>query len=187
MRILEAVQKDAKNAKRLGWFLIVAGVLAVLAPFAAGLSVAILVGVLLVFAGVAQLALAARTGMFGDGLPVLLFGVLALIAGVYMIARPGLALATLTLLLAVYFVVSGVVEVIGAFSARPASGWGLVLCGGVISFVLGIMIWRQFPVSGVWAVGILVGLHMLFRGTTLVTIGGAVSRATDAALQARDG
>jgi uncharacterized membrane protein HdeD (DUF308 family) len=52
-------------------------------------------------------------------------------------------------------------------------GWGWALFGGVVSLVLGIMIWRQFPVSGTWAIGILFGVHMLFTGFAMMGIGSA--------------
>ncbi len=187
MKIIEGVRKNAKTAKWVGVLLIIAGVVSLFAPLAAGISVAMLVGVLLAFSGISQLVLSFRAGSFGEGLLIFVFGALALVAGVYMLAMPGVALASLTLLLAGYFFVSGVFEVIGAFGAKPMQGWGWLLFGGIVSVVLGIMIWRQFPVSGVWAVGVLVGVHLLMNGMTLTAIAGTVGRAAKAVDEAIDG
>lgn len=180
MKIIEGVRKNAKTAKWVGVLLIIAGIVSLIAPLAAGISVALIVGALLAFSGISQLILAFRAGSFGEGLLVFLFGLLGAVVGFYMLAQPGVALASLTLVLAAYFVATGIFEVIGAFGARPMQGWGWLLFGGIVSVVLGIMIWRQFPVSGVWAVGVLVGVHLLMNGMTLTAIAGAVGGAASA-------
>jgi len=159
----------------------IAGVLALLSPFIAGLSVAIAVGVLLIASGVSRLFLAFRLGSFGVGLLVFVLGVLSIVIGGYMVSRPGMALATLTLVLAVYFFVHGVFEIIWAFRLRPIKGWGWTLFSGVAALALGIMIWRQFPMSGMWAVGTLAGIHMIFGGSSVTSIcSGARSEAKGA-------
>jgi uncharacterized membrane protein HdeD (DUF308 family) len=106
-----------------------------------------------------------------------LLGVLSVVAGGYMIAQPVAALATLTLFLAGYFIASGILEAIAAFGARPERGWGLLLFSAIVSVLLGVMIWRQFPFSGVWAVGVLVGVKLIIAGWALIAIGGAVKAA----------
>ena len=116
-----------------------------------------------------------------QGLLFALFGVLSLVAGGYMMSQPVAALATLTLFLAAYFVASGILQIVAGFRARPEPGWGLVAFGGVVSLVLGVIIWRQFPISGIWAVGTLVGIQLLFSGWTLIAVGGLAKRAVQAA------
>ena len=69
----------------------------------------------------------------------------------------------------------------GAFSVRPEQGWGWLLVGGVISLLLGIMIWRQFPLSGAWAVGVLVGIRLIFAGWTMIMLGATGHAAAKAA------
>lgn len=174
MKIIEGVKKNAKTARWVGVLLIITGIVSIFAPLAAGISVSILVGILLAFGGISQLILAFRAGSFGEGLLVFLFGLLGAVVGFYMLAQPDVALASLTLVLAGYFFVTGILEVIGAFGARPTKGWGWLLFGGIMSVILGIIIWRQFPVSGVWAVGVLVGVQLLMNGITLLAIAGTV-------------
>ena len=176
MTILDTIRKDVKTAKWVGWLLVIAGILALLSPLVAGLSITMMVGVLLIIGGISQLLVVFRAGSFGSGLVLVLLGGLTLIAGIYMVTQPVAALGALTLFLAAYFVVSGIVEIFAAFGAKPADGWGWLLFGGIVSLLLGTMIWRQFPVSGVWAIGVLVGVRMLMSGMTFITIGGAAGR-----------
>ena len=177
MSIIETIKKDAKTSKWVGVLLLIAGFLALVAPLGAGLSLTVMIGVLLLMSGAAQLVLVFKAGSFGEGLLLAIFAALSLIAGGYMLSQPVSALATLTLFLAGYFIASGVVQVIGAFGARPQQGWGWLLFGGIISFMLGVMIWRQFPISGVWAVGTLVGVQLMMSGWTLIAVGGLAKSA----------
>jgi len=73
--------------------------------------------------------------------------------------------------LAIYFLVDGISEIIAAFRIKPDQGWGWVFFNGVVAVVLGLMIWRQWPVSGAWAIGVLVGIHILLTGWTMIILG----------------
>ena len=110
---------------------------------------------------------------WGKGILVFALGLLTLLVGLYMVVRPGLALATLTLVLAIYFFVDGIVEIIEAFDLKPLKGWGWMLFGGIVSVVLGIMIWRGWPDRSLLFVGILVGIKLIFAGWAMVGIGAA--------------
>jgi uncharacterized membrane protein HdeD (DUF308 family) len=174
---LGVIKRHAGVGIAVGIIAIVAGVAALLSPLVAGLSIAIAVGVLIVASGLSRLFLAFKMGSFGHGLLVFLLGLLSIVVGGYMVSRPGMALATLTLVLAVYFAVDGVFQIIWSFRLRPIKGWGWSLFSGVVSLALGIMIWRQFPVSGMWAVGTLAGIHMIFGGSSIASICGAARGA----------
>ena len=153
--------------------MMIGGFLSIVVPFAAGLSVTIIVGALLLISGATQIMVVFRSGSVSEhGLQVFI-GILGLVAGIYMVFQPVAALATLTLFLAAYFIASGILESIAAFGARPAKGWGMLLFAGIVSLVLGLMIWQQYPLSGAWAVGILVGVKLILVGWTLFVIGGA--------------
>ena len=172
MPLVDMIKQQAKTAKWVGVLLLITGVLSLIAPLASGLSIAVMIGTLFIIFGAAQFVVAFRAGAFGEGLLLALLALLSLVAGVYMISQPVAALATLTLFLAGYFIVSGIVEAFGAFSARPTQGWGWLLFGGIVSIALGVMIWRQFPLSGAWAIGTLVGVRMIMSGWTLIAVGG---------------
>jgi uncharacterized membrane protein HdeD (DUF308 family) len=174
MNLVASIQKSAGTAKWVGIFMIIAGILSIASPLAAGLSVTMVAGSMLLVTGIAQMVLAFRSGSFGEGLGIVLLGLLAVLAGGYMLFQPGAAMGVLTLFLAGTFVAQGIVEMLGAFGARPRQGWGWLLFGGIVSLLLGIMIWRQFPISGVWAIGTLVGVRLLMGGTSLTAIGSTV-------------
>jgi uncharacterized membrane protein HdeD (DUF308 family) len=168
--MLSTIKRHAGLGMALGIGIAIAGVLAVISPLVAGLSVTIAVGVLLIVSGVSRLFLAFKMGSFGRGLLMFALGGATLIAGGYLVARPGMGLATLTVVLAVYLFVNGVLEIIWAFRLRPIKGWGWALFSGIAALALGIMIWRQFPVSGMWAVGTLAGIHMIFAGSSTASL-----------------
>ena len=179
--VLGTIKRHAGVGMAVGILIAVAGILALIAPLAAGLSIAIAVGVLLVVSGLSRMFFAFKMGSLGPGLLMFLIGAMGVLFGGYMLARPGMALATITLVLAAYFMVNGGFEIIWAFRLRPIKGWGWTLFSGIVSLILGIMIWRQFPVSGVWAVGTLAGIHMIFGGSSVASLCGAArSAAKDA-------
>lgn len=156
----------------LGWsiglsvLMIVAGILAIVVPPAAGIAVAILVAWLLVFSGVAHLVFAWFTRTTGGFIWELLVGVLYIIVGGYLLLHPVAGLATLTLALAIYLFAEGVLEFILSFRLRPMPGWGWLLFDGVITLILAVLIWRTWPSSTEWVIGTLVGISMLFSGIT---------------------
>ena len=175
--MLGTVKRHAGIGMALGIGIAVAGVLAVFSPLVAGLSVTIAVGVLLIVSGVSRLFLAFKMGSFGRGLLMFVLGVLTLVAGGYLVARPGMGLATLTLVLAAYLFVEGLFEIIYAFRLRPIKGWGWTLFSGIAALVLGVMICRQFPVSGMLAVGTIAGIHMIFAGSSMASLSRAARGA----------
>ncbi len=174
---LQALRKNAGVITGTGIGLVILGVLALLAPLLTGVTTALLAGVLILIAGLAQLALATQAKSWGAGLVTAIGGILALICGGVMIAHPLLGLDFLTLLLVGFFLVDGISRVVCAFQLRPTRGWGWLLFGGVVSLLLGVLIWRQWPLSGAWAIGTLLGIEMLFVGTWLISVASAAKRS----------
>jgi len=174
--LIGAIRRNAGLTVASGVVLVIAGLLAILSPFVAGLSITIMVGAMLALSGISQCFLAFRAGAFGRALVVFIVGVLMTIAGIYMINQPVSGLATLTLILMAYLIASGVLEIIVAFQLKPADGWGIELFNGAVTLVLGVLLWRQFPLSGAWAIGILFGIKMLFSGWAFVFIGRGVKK-----------
>ena len=180
--------KDAK--KNAGWLIalgvvsIVVGFMAIGSPLVAGTSVAAVVGFLMLVAGLSQLVGSFRAGSFGSGALGFLGGLLTSLAGLLMFLRPLFGLGALAILLGIYFFVDGFSEIALAFRVRPEKGWGWMLFSGVLAILLGILIFRQWPLSGALAMGMLVGIHLLFRGFSLVAIGmaarGGLSDAQEA-------
>jgi uncharacterized membrane protein HdeD (DUF308 family) len=84
------------------------------------------------------------------------------------------AAGLLTILIGVFLFADGVVEIIGSFSLSRESGRAWMLIGGICSIALAVMIWRQYPLVGSWALGILLGIRLFFIGLVMVTSGSAV-------------
>ena len=169
--ITNAAATGGRNMKLFGIITIILGILAIASPLIVGLSVALLVGLFVVAGGIARMIWAFRTGSLGKGLLTFAIGGLTLLCGVALVTHPLFASGVLTIILAVYFVLDGVFEVAAAIRMRPSSGWGWLLVCGVISFLLGLMIWQQFPLSGAWAIGILLGFKLLLVGMTMIGVG----------------
>jgi uncharacterized membrane protein HdeD (DUF308 family) len=170
-----------KSASRLGmlWGIltILFGLFAIGSPLYTGLAVAVMVGMALVAAGVSMTVFAFQAPSLGRGILKLLFGALTVVVGIAVLAQPGMALAKLTLLLGAYFIADGVMTMIVAFNVKPQPGWGWMTFNGVVTIALGWMILKGWPLSGVWAIGVLVGIRLLFAGITMLTLGTAGSQA----------
>jgi uncharacterized membrane protein HdeD (DUF308 family) len=164
-------RQASKASVAFGAVLSVLGIFAVIAPLFAGIAVTVLIGLLLLAAGTAEMIFAFQAGSFGKGVLRFLFGGLSLLVGVVVLAAPAANLGVLTIVLAVFFVIGGVTDIVLAFKLRPVDGWGWTLFSGVVSIVLGIFIVAQWPVSGIWAVGIYVGVRMLMHGWMLMALG----------------
>jgi uncharacterized membrane protein HdeD (DUF308 family) len=96
--------------------------------------------------------------------------ILAIIAGILLIADPLAGVASLTLIIGIYFFVDGIFRVILAFQLKPSRHWSWVLFNGIAMIILGILIWSQWPFSAVWVLGVLVGLGLLFSGIAAVVL-----------------
>ena len=156
--------------------MIAAGVLAICVPVIAGIAVTALVGWLLVFSGLLHLAFAWRAGRAGAVVWEILLGVLYGGIGFYLLASPVGGLASLTLAIAIYLLIEGVLEFVLSFRLRPAPGSGWLLVDGIITLVLAVMIWSTWPSSALWVVGTLVGISMFFSGITRLMLSLAVRR-----------
>jgi len=153
-----------------GVLLMVCGVLALAGPAFAGEAVITVIGVLLLLAGGVQIIGVFRAEKGRGEWAALVQGIIKAAAGVGVLAHPLLGLSFLTLLLTVFFVAEGLWKAYSSFAYRPASGWLAVLGSGVLSVLLGVMLWYDWPVSGLWAVGILVGVDLLATGVALVAV-----------------
>ncbi len=155
---------------------IVFGVIAIATPALAGTAVVMVIGAVLLIAGVFQTVQGLRAESWSSRLLPLILGLVTALCGLGVLGHPLLGLSFLTLLLVAFFVIEGIWKIVASFSYRPASGWLLMLASGVIALVLGLLIWRQWPVSGLWAVGILVGVDLLSTGVSMVALAATVRR-----------
>jgi len=149
---------------------LVGGVLALANPFAATLAATLMAGWTFAVLGVIQIVQAFRLRGWGGFVWSLLFGVLTLVVGISLIFNPLSGMVSLTLLVAVLFLVMGVTKVMYGVSLRPISGWGWVLVSGLVSLVLGVMILADFPYSATAVLGILLGIELLSNGVLFLLL-----------------
>jgi uncharacterized membrane protein HdeD (DUF308 family) len=167
--------------KRWMWFFGLGVVLIVLGAIALGASVFVtlasmlLIGWLLIAGGVLEVihAFACKewSGFFID----LLSGLLYVAVGFMIVANPEISAISLTLLIALFLIFGGTFKIAVAITSRYQH-WGWLLLSGVVTLALGIMIWRQWPLSGLWVVGLFVGIDMILNGWSLVMLGIAAKR-----------
>jgi uncharacterized membrane protein HdeD (DUF308 family) len=165
----------------LSVLLIIAGILAIVVPPIAGVGITIFVGWLLVFSGAMHIVYGWQSRAKGSLIWELLVGLVYIGAGVYLLWNPIAGLVTLTLGLAIYLFFEAVLEFVLAIRSRPAPGSGWLFLDSIITLILGFLILRTWPASSAWAIGLLVGISMLFSGTARLMIslaGRRVIRAT---------
>lgn len=146
--------------------MILAGIAAIAMPPVAGLAVNIVVAWLLLFSGAMHLVFAWYTRTVGAAAWEALLGLVYGTIAIYLLAQPVAGLVALTLALAIYLFLEAVLEFAawGVLRRLPGAGW--LLFDGVITLILAVMIWRTWPSSTEWVIGTLVGISMLFSGTS---------------------
>jgi uncharacterized membrane protein HdeD (DUF308 family) len=92
-----------------------------------------------------------------------------------LVVNPGFGAVSLTLLLAAFFLVGGIFRLVTAAAMRPPS-WGWLAASGIVTLLLGILIWSEWPVSGLWVIGLFIGIDMVFSGTWLIMLALAARR-----------
>jgi uncharacterized membrane protein HdeD (DUF308 family) len=146
--------------------MILAGVLAIVVPPAAGIAATLLIGWLLIFMGAMHLVFAWHTRAAGGWIAGLLLGIVYLFAGFYILLHPVAGLAALTLLLASYLFVEAILEFALSWRMRPLAGTGWLMVDGIVTLVLAILIGFTWPSNSPWVIGTLLGISMIFSGTS---------------------
>ena len=160
----------------LSVLMIGAGLLAIGIPLVAGVAVATLVAWLLLFSGALHLALAWRSHTAGSVVWEILLGLAYGAIAFYILAQPLAGLVSLTLAVAIYLFVEGVLEFILWLQLRAAPGRAWLLIDGIVTLVLAAMIWSTWPSSAAWVIGTLVGISMFFSGISRLVLSLAVRR-----------
>ncbi|MHC4716926.1 MAG: HdeD family acid-resistance protein [Planctomycetota bacterium] len=156
------------------------GVAAMLMPQLSSLAVNLMLGWALLASGIIQTISAIATRAAGGVAIKLLRGGVFIVAGLLLLFRPFEGVLTLTLLLAAFLVVEGIAEVVTAVQVRRTRGWGWLLASGLAAVLLGVFIWMQWPLSGNWALGLMVGIKLLLLGWAMVMMSVAVRAASHA-------
>ncbi len=158
-----------------GWFLalgivlILVGGAAISMAFVASLATVVVIGMFALIAAGAQIASALWARQWEGVFLHLLVGVLYGVFGFLILSKPGVALVTMTLLLAAVLLVSGAFRIAMAATLR-FHNWGWAFASGVISLLLGLMIWQDLPEAALWVIGTFAGIDLIFTGWTWVML-----------------
>jgi uncharacterized membrane protein HdeD (DUF308 family) len=174
------LQEFRRNA---GWFLALGIILVILGTIALGRSIfvtlasVIFFGWLLVVGGVAEAVQAFWQRQWGGFFLHLLGGVLYVVVGLIVVANPGVSAVALTLVVALFFLIAGAFRIIGALTMRFPE-WRWVLLNGAVTLLLGLLIWRQWPFSGLWVIGLFIGIDLIFTGWAWIMLSLTARRLT---------
>jgi uncharacterized membrane protein HdeD (DUF308 family) len=166
------VERKSGWAIGLGLLMIVLGIVAIAAPVVTSFAFNLVLGWLFIFGGIFQAIYAFRHHQRGSSLVLsVILALIALIAGILLVANPLAGVLSLTLLVGIYFFVDGIFRVFLAFQLKPQPRWGWVLVNGILAIILGILIWSQWPFNATWLLGLLVGIGLLMNGFATVIYG----------------
>jgi uncharacterized membrane protein HdeD (DUF308 family) len=160
-----------------GVLLAMLGLIAVAAPLAAGVAVEVFVGLMVLCRGIMLFYYGIKIRHWGRrfgtymGIGSLVLGVLSVAVGALLLINPLAGLEILTLVVAMYLVIGGGFEMLHAIELGAVRGWPFLLLTGFLTVLLGLLLWRQWPLSGHWAIGIIVGCSFILSGGSLAMLG----------------
>ncbi len=159
----------------LGIALIVLGMIMFSFPVITTLWTVAFLGALLLAGGVMEVVAAFWCRDWSGFFLALLSGILGIVVGLMLLGNPIAGSETLTVLLASFLFVGGIFKTVAALAHR-FGGWAWLLVSGVIDIVLGVLIWRELPWSGLTIIGFLVGISVVFRGVSWLMLGFALKQ-----------
>jgi len=168
------LKQHSRILKIEGGLLVALGLLAIVVPRMFTFGIELLIGIVLLVTGLLSAVRAIRLqGLPGTGM-ALMYGILAALVGILLLANPLSGAITLTLLLGLLFLVQGASETATALQHREWPSWVWILLSGIASLVIGLVLLLGLPGTAAWAVGLLVGINLLFTGSWLFLLGRAV-------------
>ena len=168
--VREGLRRSWKPLMFVGVLAILLGCVAILVPAVAAVGTAIFIGWLLLIVGAVLVAAAFSAHSIGSLVLRMIWAILTVIVGVWLIVEPHNGTLTLTLVLGIYFLFMGLTRTTIAFISRGQPNAGLLGLSGVAGTLIGILILAKFPSSADWAIGLLVGIDLIFAGWTLTSV-----------------
>ncbi len=174
---------DVRKARR--WLMVsailalIGGAAAIVVPAVATLTMTIFIGWILVYSGVVMAIHSWTQRAAGRTWERALQALLALAIGIYMVLFPGAGALSLTLLLVIWFVLSGGLQLAAARQLRGLPGAGWMLFGGVLAILLAALIAVDLPSSAAWAIGLVVGINLIFWGTRTLVAASLLKRVVE--------
>ncbi len=170
--------KSKKRFYLVGGLMLLLGFLSLSMPLMASFAIETLIGGLLMAVGICQ-AVSALRG-FGDGdkpWQSTFMAVISFAAGLIFLIHPLAGVMTISVLLAVYFMVDGITKVIEYLRLREINGSVWILISGILGIILALMMWKNF-FTGAAIIGIILGINLTFSGISLIILGRGCSKAS---------
>jgi len=173
------------------WFLVRGVILVILGLIAVGRAVSVTLasmyffGWLLIIGGVVEAVQAFWQRQWGGLIFHLLSGVLYAVVGFMVLGNPAAGATALTLIIALFFLIAGAFRIIVSLTMRFPE-WHWLLLNGAITLLLGLLIWKQWPSSALWVIGLFIGIELIFTGSAWVMLSLAARRFVSQAEVTRD-
>jgi uncharacterized membrane protein HdeD (DUF308 family) len=183
MSTAQTTQTSSIPTYSFGWslffavLLTITGIIAIVVPMVSGVAITLVAGWFFSVVGILHFLFAWKTHSTRGAVWEILLGLLYLASAAYLLLHPVAGLASLTLVLAIYFFFKAIVETIQYFHLLPRHGSFWLLFDAVVSLVLALMIWRTWPFSSLWVIGTFVGIGMVFSGLSRLMLVFAARRA----------
>jgi len=168
----------ARKPKSKGWLIfegivfLLIGILAIAFPYIMTIAISQVLGIFAIIGGVFAIGGAVFGSGCGHRFSNVLSGILFVLLGLALLIWVPQGILALTILLAAYFTVDGIFNIIAAIQNRASvPGWPMLLINGIVSLILGGLIYFELPGTAAWAIGLLYGINMLFTGVTFLTMG----------------
>jgi uncharacterized membrane protein HdeD (DUF308 family) len=168
--LLEALRRGRRKLMIAGILLLVLGAVAIIVPAVASVTVSLFIGWILVIASAFEIVNAYAVPDRRRMLLRFVFGALTLAAGLYLLLAPLDGVFTLTVVLVIWFIAVGTARVILGLAEREMPGAWMNVLSGAISIALGVLIAAKLPSSADWAIGLIVGVDLLFSGAVLTAL-----------------
>ena len=159
-----------------GVIMFVCGLLAIALPLATSIGIMIVLGWLILLSAFAHLIFIFHSHSIGGAIWKLLLAVFYAFTGFYMVTHPLLGVATATIVLAIFLLCEGVVEIAFYFHIRRARHAVWVLFDGIVTLILGYLIWAHWPSNLAWVLGTLIGISLMFSGISRFMLSRAFPR-----------
>ncbi|MHB1034137.1 MAG: HdeD family acid-resistance protein [Pirellulales bacterium] len=172
---LEALQSQWWCFAALGAAMVLLGLTAIGYSVFASIVAVALFGVLLLVAGIVQVVSSFWAGKWSGMLVHILVGLLYVVTGYLLLDTPVASAIALTLVIAAFLVVAGLFRIVAAMTLH-FHDWGWVLLNGIVTLVLGLLIYKQWPASGLWVIGLFVGIEMVFNGVAWIMLSQGLRR-----------
>ncbi len=166
----EALSKSRGWLIFFGIFSLIVGMLAIAFPVIFSYTIAQIIGIFCVVSGVFSIGAVIFGHEKTHRASSVILALIRIITGLALIAWVGPGMEALTLVLAIFFVAEGITFIVAAIAAREHKGWLVLLLNGIVTIILGAMIFSHFPSTAAWVIGLLYGINSVFYGCSLLAL-----------------